>query len=189
VDEQLNPAERIIRRFGGQSALAALLCRRQSTVQHWAGTGRSPSQWHGALMSLARQRGIGELALSIVVQEGGSRHASSEADQRALAALAAPQVSVRFVRDVHSTHDEALAFSALARTHGWRRVAVVTSPMHTRRACGALGKAGLSVECRPAAPRDYSLRYLDSGGSRRLAFIDVLYELTATLLYRVRGWV
>ena len=61
--------------------------------------------------------------------------------------------------------------------------------MHTRRACGAIEKAGLSVECRPAAPRDYSLRYLDSGGGRRLAFIDVLYELTATLLYRVRGWV
>ncbi|MBK6561739.1 hypothetical protein [Candidatus Amarobacter glycogenicus] len=30
-----NAAERIIRRFGGQSALAALLGRRQSTVQHW----------------------------------------------------------------------------------------------------------------------------------------------------------
>ena len=53
-----NAAERIIRRFGGQSALAALLGRRQSTVQHWATTGRIPSQWHGALMSLARQRGV-----------------------------------------------------------------------------------------------------------------------------------
>ena len=56
--EQLNAAERIIRRFGGQSALATLLGRRQSTIQHWATTGRIPSQWHGALMSLARQRGV-----------------------------------------------------------------------------------------------------------------------------------
>ena len=53
-----NPAERIIRRFGGQSALANLLGRRQSTVQHWANTGRIPSQWHQPLISLARQRGI-----------------------------------------------------------------------------------------------------------------------------------
>ncbi|MEO8541895.1 MAG: hypothetical protein ABI577_19315, partial [bacterium] len=53
-----NAAERIIRRFGGQSALAALLGRRQSTVQHWATTGRIPAQWHGALMSLARLRGV-----------------------------------------------------------------------------------------------------------------------------------
>jgi myo-inositol-1-phosphate synthase len=55
---EANPAGRIIRRFGGQSALAALLGRRQSTVQHWAGAGRIPAQWHQPLISLARQRGI-----------------------------------------------------------------------------------------------------------------------------------
>jgi myo-inositol-1-phosphate synthase len=53
-----NPAERVIRRFGGQSALAQLLGRRQSTVEHWAQTGRIPAQWHQALLALARQRGI-----------------------------------------------------------------------------------------------------------------------------------
>ena len=53
-----NPAERVISRFGGQSALAALLGRRQSTVEHWASTGRIPAQWHQPLMSLARERGI-----------------------------------------------------------------------------------------------------------------------------------
>src|SRR6478672_3871224 len=53
-----NPAERVIVRFGGQSALGALLGRRQSTVQHWARTGRIPAQWHQPLISLARQRGI-----------------------------------------------------------------------------------------------------------------------------------
>src|SRR5690606_2039413 len=53
-----NPAVRIISRFGGQSALAALLGRRQSTIQHWANTGRIPAQWHQPLISLARQRGV-----------------------------------------------------------------------------------------------------------------------------------
>src|SRR5215831_15175051 len=53
-----SPAERVIRRFGGQSALAALLGRRQSTIEHWASTGRIPAQWHQPLMSLARQRGV-----------------------------------------------------------------------------------------------------------------------------------
>jgi myo-inositol-1-phosphate synthase len=53
-----NPAERIIARFGGQSALAALLGKRQSTIQHWAKVGRIPSQWHAPLMSLARSRGV-----------------------------------------------------------------------------------------------------------------------------------
>ena len=53
-----NAAQRIIRRFGGQSALAALLGKRQSTIQHWAKTGRIPAQWQGALISLARERGL-----------------------------------------------------------------------------------------------------------------------------------
>ena len=53
-----NPAQRIIRRFSGQSALAALLGKRQSTIEHWAATGRIPAQWHQPLMSLARERGV-----------------------------------------------------------------------------------------------------------------------------------
>ena len=58
MNDQENSAERIINRFGGQSALAALLGRRQSTVQHWAITGRVPAQWHQTLLKLARDRGI-----------------------------------------------------------------------------------------------------------------------------------
>jgi myo-inositol-1-phosphate synthase len=54
----MNAAERVIRRFGGQSALAALLGKRQSTIQHWAKTGRIPAQWHRPLMVLARERGV-----------------------------------------------------------------------------------------------------------------------------------
>src|SRR5688500_13511923 len=53
-----NSAKQIIARFGGQSALAALLGRRQSTVEHWSSTGRVPAQWHGPLLALARQKGI-----------------------------------------------------------------------------------------------------------------------------------
>jgi myo-inositol-1-phosphate synthase len=53
-----NPAERVIGRFGGQSALAQLLGKRQSTVEHWARTGRIPAQWHRTLLELARRRGI-----------------------------------------------------------------------------------------------------------------------------------
>jgi myo-inositol-1-phosphate synthase len=57
-DDTPNAAETIIRRFGGQSALAALLGKRQSTIQHWAKTGRIPAQWHRPLMSIARERGV-----------------------------------------------------------------------------------------------------------------------------------
>ncbi len=53
-----NSAEVVIRRFGGQSALAKLLGRSQSTVEHWAATGRIPAQWQQPLISLARERGV-----------------------------------------------------------------------------------------------------------------------------------
>src|SRR5690349_18374183 len=58
MERRSNAAERIIRRFGGQSALAALLGKRQSTIEHWARTGRVPAQWQVPLMSLGRQRGV-----------------------------------------------------------------------------------------------------------------------------------
>ncbi len=53
-----NSAERVIRRFGGQSALARMLGRRQSTVEHWAAAGRIPAQWHEPLLVLAREKGL-----------------------------------------------------------------------------------------------------------------------------------
>lgn len=139
-------------------------------------------------MLLVKRRGIPELALSVVTLDDRQPAVTSEADQRALAQLALPGITPRFVYDVHSTRDEALAFAALARTHGWQRVAVVTSPMHSRRACAAIAHEGLLVECRPADGRDYSVRTLDSDHDRRLVFQDVLYETTATWLYRARGW-
>ncbi len=58
MNKQKNSAEQIINRFGGQSSLASLLGRRQSTVQHWVNTGRIPSQWHKPLLKLARDNGI-----------------------------------------------------------------------------------------------------------------------------------
>ena len=68
----MNNARRIIDRFGGQSSLAALLGKRQSTVQHWASTGRIPSQWHQTLLDLALQRGISLDARDFVVSAAPS---------------------------------------------------------------------------------------------------------------------
>jgi len=139
-------------------------------------------------MQLARSRRIPSMGLSVVADERDPRIPTSERDQRALLELGAPGLDARFVYHVHSTRDEALAFAALARTHGWRRVVAVTSPSHTRRACGALEAVGLTVECRPAAARVYDLTRLDRPSNRRLAFADVLYEAAATLFYRSRQW-
>jgi hypothetical protein len=58
ANEELNRAQRIIEKFGGQTALAGLLHKRQSTVQHWAKTGTIPAKWQSSLLELAAGRGV-----------------------------------------------------------------------------------------------------------------------------------
>jgi len=55
---KLNPAQRIILKFGGQTGLARLLERPQSTVQYWARTGAIPAKWHQKLIELAHFHGV-----------------------------------------------------------------------------------------------------------------------------------
>ena len=69
MNKKNNSIEQIIDRFGGQSALAGLLGRRQSTVQHWVNTGRIPSQWHKPLLKLAREKGVRLEPNDFVVKE------------------------------------------------------------------------------------------------------------------------
>src|ERR1035437_325317 len=69
MNEKMNSAEQIISRFGGQSSLANLLGRRQSTIQHWVKIGRIPSQWHKPLLNLAHERGVNLAADDFVARE------------------------------------------------------------------------------------------------------------------------
>jgi hypothetical protein len=51
-------ARDIVDKFGGQSALAALVGRRQSTVAYWVKTGMIPAKWQSHLLGLAQERGL-----------------------------------------------------------------------------------------------------------------------------------
>lgn len=54
----MSTASRVIEKFGGQSALARLIEKRPSTVQHWASRGTIPVQWHADLLRIAAERGV-----------------------------------------------------------------------------------------------------------------------------------
>ncbi|HYK04021.1 MAG TPA: P63C domain-containing protein [Thermoanaerobaculia bacterium] len=54
----MNSAQRIIARFGSQTALAGLIGRPQSTVQYWARTGSIPAKWHQQIIDRATERGL-----------------------------------------------------------------------------------------------------------------------------------
>lgn len=136
-----------------------------------------------------RRLGVSTMALSVTETGNKGSRVSSETDQRRLLATLAPSVTVHFVYNVHSTRDEAMQFRALSNTFGWKRVAVVTSPMHSRRACRTMEMAELVVTCVPAEPREYSLKSLKGPSARISVFRDLLYETLATLQYRTRGWI
>ena len=131
------------------------------------------------------------LVVSVVRDFGRAGAVGSAADQRALTALGGVG-RVYYVDSVHVTRDEAVREAALARREGWRRLLVVTSPAHSRRACAAYERAGVAVTCAPSPARDYPLAGpapLAGAGERVAAFKDWLYEAVGWAVYRARGWV
>lgn len=54
----MNPAQRIVSKFGGQSALAEALGTKQSTVQYWTKRGAIPAKWHNQIAAAAAERGL-----------------------------------------------------------------------------------------------------------------------------------
>jgi DUF218 domain. len=88
-----------------------------------------------------------------------------------------------------STRDEALRSAQLLLPQGMRRIAVVASPMHTRRACSAFEAVGFEVTCTPARMRSPGGR--DPGpwpADRLKVFGDWVYEVAATARYRAKNW-
>ncbi|MEO8576645.1 MAG: YdcF family protein [Gemmatimonadales bacterium] len=87
-----------------------------------------------------------------------------------------------------STHDEALFVAKLARERGWKRIVLVTSPFHSRRACATFEWAGVLVSCIPADSRDIAVRALKDPDDRIAAFSMLLYETAGTIKYHLQGW-
>ncbi|HYG15913.1 MAG TPA: P63C domain-containing protein [Bacteroidia bacterium] len=48
----------IVDLFGGQSALASVIGKRQSTIQHWVKTGSIPKKYHDVIIKAAKERNI-----------------------------------------------------------------------------------------------------------------------------------
>ncbi len=114
---------------------------------------------------------------------------SDSADLQNVIALLGAAPPVIFVDSITTTRTEALRIRAIARVNGWKTLAVVTSPLHTRRACATFEAVGFKVVCVPAAVRGSGL-YPESNAEDRLrAFRSWLYETFATDSYRRRGWI
>jgi len=114
---------------------------------------------------------------------------TADGDQARLRSLVARPFPTLTVDPVKTTHDEAVGAWRLLRPRGATRVAVVTSPLHTARACATFERVGFTVSCVPAVSRAYSVDAAESGQERLDLFRAWLYERAARIEYRARGWV
>lgn len=92
------------------------------------------------------------------------------------------------VGPVSTTRDEALALAALFRARGWRRVLLVTSPLHSRRAAATFERAGVEVISSPSRETLFDLDELAYPDDRLLALRSILHERIGLLVYGWRGW-
>jgi uncharacterized SAM-binding protein YcdF (DUF218 family) len=99
------------------------------------------------------------------------------------------QKEVLSVGPVARTRDEAVAVGRLFREKGWRRVLLVTSPCHSRRASASFEKEGLVVISSPSVQTEFDLERLHYPDDRIRAFSTIVHEHIGWWLYRYRGWI
>ena len=138
---------------------------------------------HG--LELIAQRHASRLILS----ELGPPHHSYAEPARALAANLGLTPELISVGPVASTRDEAVAVAAACRERGLKRLLVVTSPLHSRRASQALEHEGLEVLSSPAAETRYDIEGMKRPADRLFTFGAALHERVGLWLYARRGWI
>ena len=140
-------------------------------------------------LMLARRGLAPAMLVSLERQTLNGAYVSDSADLRNVTALLGAATPIIFVDSVTTTRTEALRMRVIARANGWATLAVVTSPMHSRRACATFEAVGFQVVCVPAAVRGSGLYPGSNAEDRLRAFRSWLYETFATDSYRRRGWI
>ncbi|HEY5060777.1 MAG TPA: YdcF family protein [Gemmatimonadaceae bacterium] len=136
------------------------------------------------------ERGVApRIVTSRVAERYDAGLVTSDADQRRVLALG--RVSARWdvIGNAHSTRDEAVGAARLLLAAGARSIVVVTSPMHTRRACAVFEAVGFAVACRPASEHAAVTWHPEGAPDRLAAFRELAYEELAMVKYRWKGWV
>lgn len=110
-------------------------------------------------------------------------------DQRRLIALLPAEPRVVVIDGVINTRTEALGTARALPPATVHTIALVTSPMHTRRACRVFEHAGYVVTCVASESRDIALHSLSTVSDRLAAFRMAVSERAALALYQYRGWV
>lgn len=135
------------------------------------------------------QAGVAPRLFTTAVEETyGSVVRSSTADQERLISLAGARPAWTSLTGVYSTRDEAMA-AASQLPAGAHAIAVVTSPMHTRRACATFEAVGFRVTCVASREHDFVAWHPLSPKDRLESFRQYFYERLGMVKYRAKGWI
>jgi len=134
-------------------------------------------------------RGLAPVMLVSMERSNEGQPVSDSADLQRIISLSGAGTRTILVDSVTTTRTEALRMRAIARANGWQTLAVVTSPLHTRRACATFEAVGFKVVCVPATVRESGMIPGSIAEDRLRDFRSWLYETFATDTYRRRGWI
>jgi uncharacterized SAM-binding protein YcdF (DUF218 family) len=140
-------------------------------------------------LSLARRGLAAAVLVSREQRNFTGETVSDSTDLQNVALIAGSAARVIFVDSVVTTRTEAMRMATIARANHWSTLAVVTSPMHTRRACATFEAVGLRVVCVPAEVRGSGLYPGANAEDRLRAFRSWLYEVFASSSYKSRDWI
>ena len=139
-------------------------------------------------LELLRAGRASRLVTTHLTAEVAGRLVDSNADQQRLASIAGVARGWIVLDGVHTTRQEAVRAAAVLPAYGAHTIAVVTSPMHTRRACAAFETLGFHVTCVPARERTAIAWHPVRPDDRLAAFRQYAYERLAMVRYRGAGW-
>jgi uncharacterized SAM-binding protein YcdF (DUF218 family) len=125
-----------------------------------------------------------------VIVSSGFVFAFREAEvMRALAAdNGVPVSAVELETSATNTHENVLFSRAILESHGWRRILLVSSPYHMRRAMMTWHKAAPDIEV-TATPAPVSQFYAHARGASLEQMRGIAQEYAAIALYWWRGWI
>ncbi len=139
-------------------------------------------------LSIASSMHVGELVTSRIGRRTRDGVLTSDTDQARMVALAGYAGHWDVVRRVASTRDEAVRAAALLLPSR-SRIVLVTSPMHTRRACATFEAVGFSVSCEPALDHQHATWHPETASDRIAAWRQYAYERLGMVKYRHKRWV
>jgi uncharacterized SAM-binding protein YcdF (DUF218 family) len=134
------------------------------------------------------QRGLARRVFTSVVEaDFDDVIQTSTNDQRRLLQLGGAAGAWTSLSGTHSTRDEAIK-SAEQLPGGGHYVVVVTSPMHTRRACATFERVGFKVACVPSREHEHGTWRPLTPEDRLAAFREYAYERLGMVQYHAKGW-